>query len=393
MRHFNYLTEQEKETLFLFQPEEINVSSEKSLRAVALGATLYCPSIRPNLVEDILKLSRQGVMSIVICLEDSIPDDKVEEGEQNIIKVLEELNSSQYQNLLPQLFIRIRNPLHLRTVAKQNKKNLSVLTGFVFPKFEDISRTASDFLYELKLINAQQIKQIKQNQHELLFMPVLESPIMVYRETRDAVLNGIRDVLSNNREYLLAIRLGATDMSSAYGLRRGADLTVYDVHVVASAIGDVVNILGRSEDGHVITGAVWEHFENRERLFKPQLRESPFGGDKKLRRNLLTQGFDGLIRELALDKANGLLGKTVIHPSHVKLVHAMSVVSHEDYSDALAITSKENSLGGASASTYRNKMNEVKPHLAWAEKILLRSRAFGVANTDIDFVDFLETSK
>lgn len=390
MRHFNYLTEQEKETLFLVQPEEINVSSEKSLRAVALGATLYCPSIRPNLVEDILKLSRQGVMSIVICLEDSIPDDKVEEGEQNIIKVLGELNSPQYENLLPQLFIRVRNPLHLRTVAKQNKQNLCVLTGFVFPKFEDISRTASDFLYELNLINRQRIKQ---NKHELLFMPVLESPIMVYRETRDAVLTGIRDVLSNNREYLLAIRLGATDMSSAYGLRRGADLTVYDVHVVASAIGDVVNILGRSEDGHVITGAVWEHFENRERLFKPQLRESPFGGDKKLRRSLLTHGFDGLIRELALDKANGLLGKTVIHPSHVKLVHAMSVVSHEDYSDALAITSKENASGGATASIYRNKMNEVKPHLAWAEKTLLRARAFGVANTEIDFVDFLETNK
>jgi citrate lyase beta subunit len=389
MRHFGFLTPEEDKRLFLHTPVEFNLDSDKDLRAVALGATLYCPSIRPNLAEDILKLAKRGAGSIVMCLEDSIPDDRVEEGEKNIIKTLEALNTPDNLPSLPQLFIRVRNPLHLKTVAAQNRKNLSALTGFVFPKFEDISLTATDFVTELHEINADLELH---GERKMLFMPVLESPILVFRETREAALGGIKDVLSANKDSLLAIRIGATDMSSSYGLRRSADLTVYDVHVVASVIADIVNTFGRSADKNVITGAVWEHFTARERLFKPQLRETLFHDDNKLRRELLTQGFDALIREISLDRANGLLGKTVIHPSHVELVHSFSVVTHEEYADAIDITSKENSLGGASASQYRNKMNEVKPHLAWAEKTLLRAKAFGVANAQLDFVDFLEVS-
>jgi citrate lyase beta subunit len=388
LRHFGFLTLEEDSKLFLQTPHEITLNSDKNLRSVALGATLYCPSIRPNLTEDIIKLAGKGVASVVICLEDSIPDDKVEEGERNIVRVLEQLDVPELRAILPQLFIRVRNPLHLRTVAEQNREHLSVLTGFVFPKFEDISLTASDFMFELNAIN---FEREYHGEHKMLFMPVLESPILVFRETRKAALGGIKDVLSSNKDSLLAIRLGATDMSSSYGLRRTADLTVYDVHVIASVIADVVNVFGRSHDQNTITGAVWEHFSN-ERLLKPLLRETLFEGDKKLRRQLLLQGFDGLIRELQLDRANGLQGKTVIHPSHVNLVHSLSVVTHEEYSDAIDITSKENAAGGATASTYRNKMNEVKPHLAWAEKVLLRAQAFGVANEGIDFVDFLEAS-
>ena len=34
--------------------------------------------------------------------------------------------------------------------------------------------------------------------------------------------------------------------------------------------------------------------------------------------------FRRLVREVALDKANGVLGKTVIHPAHVSVVNALS---------------------------------------------------------------------
>ena len=47
----------------------------------------------------------------------------------------------------------------------------------------------------------------------------------------------------------------------------------------------------------------------------------------------------------------------------------MSVVSHEEYLDAMAIAG--NTAGGAAASPYRNKMNEMKPHQAWARRTLL----------------------
>ena len=48
----------------------------------------------------------------------------------------------------------------------------------------------------------------------------------------------------------------------------------------------------------------------------------------------MSRAIDGLIREVQLDRANGLVGKTGIHPSHVAVVHALSVVSHEEYRDA-----------------------------------------------------------
>ncbi len=44
------------------------------------------------------------------------------------------------------------------------------------------------------------------------------------------------------------------------------------------------------------------------------------------------------------------------------------------------------------ASGYRNKMNEVKPHTAWARRTLARAQAFGVARPDVTFVDLLAAS-
>ena len=38
-----------------------------------------------------------------------------------------------------------------------------------------------------------------------------------------------------------------------------------------------------------------------------------------------------------LDRLNGLIGKTIIHPTHIDAVNAMYVVSHEDYIDAQGI--------------------------------------------------------
>jgi citrate lyase beta subunit len=90
---------------------------------------------------------------------------------------------------------------------------------------------------------------------------------------------------------------------------------------------------------------------------------------------------------VVLDRANGLVGKTVIHPSHVAIVHALSVVPHEEYSDAMDILEPE--ADGVRASGYRNKMNEMRPHRRWAERIQDRAAAFGVAQPDVSYVEIL----
>ena len=125
-------------------------------------------------------------------------------------------------------------------------------------------------------------------------------------------------------------------------------------------------------------------------MFATRLRHSPFEPDAEgLRERLLAHDLDGLLREVALDRANGLLGKTCIHPSHVATVHAVSVVTHEEYSDAADILCEEHTGGGVLRSAYTNKMNEVKPHRAWALRTMRRAEVFGVARPDVTFVELL----
>ncbi len=133
-------------------------------------------------------------------------------------------------------------------------------------------------------------------------------------------------------------------------------MTAYDVGIVAHVIADVVNVLGRADGtGFTVTGPVWEYFPPRqERMFKPpQLRRSPPFQENRadeLRTALIEHDMDGLLREIELDRANGLLGKTCIHPSHVAPVHALSVVSHEEFSDARTSCAPERNGGGGSCA-------------------------------------------
>ena len=90
-----------------------------------------------------------------------------------------------------------------------------------------------------------------------------------------------------------------------------------------------------------------------------------------------------------LDKANGIIGKTIIHPTHIIPVEALYVVSHEEYTDACNIISNNNSEKGVFKSSYSNKMNEIKPHLSWAENIIKRSKVYGVFHENKSFTDLL----
>jgi citrate lyase beta subunit len=392
MRHFSFLTDEHASRLFHIAPQELSRGSAPALLAVALGATLYTPADRPNLAQDIRKQAARGCLSMVICLEDSIADDAVDSAETNVVDTLTRLYAGDPEaGFLPDegplLFVRVRTPEQMLSLARRSGNALDLLMGFVIPKFENETGQAQRFMDALHTINAS-----RGGGRRMRIMPIMESPVMIHGETRASTLSGICDVLQANRDDVLAVRVGATDMSSAFGLRRSRDLTIYDVKVVASVIGDIVNMLGRPDNGFVISGPVWEHYSNSERVLRPLLRRTPFAeaNEMPLRDRILTANLDGLIREIELDLANGLLGKTVIHPTHVPLVHAMCVVSHEEYVDALEIAGKNG--GGASASPYGNKMNEMKPHQAWAGQTLLRAAAFGVAAENITYVDLLEAS-
>ncbi|WP_330258779.1 HpcH/HpaI aldolase/citrate lyase family protein [Streptomyces murinus] len=382
MRHFGHIAPEARQRLFHREPCEFTADSPARLLAAALGATLYSPATRPRLADDILRQAGNGVVSMVLCLEDSIGDADVVAGEENLVRQFADLDSRADAEP-PLLFIRVRTPEQIPDLVRRLGASVRLLSGFVLPKF-----TGERGLPFLEALTAAEADA----GHRLFAMPVLESPELLYRESRVETLEGIFRAVDKYRDRVLALRLGVTDFCSSYGLRRAPDMTAYDVQVVASVISDVVNMLGRADGtGFTVTGPVWEYFRLSERMFKPQLRQSPFLEMQaaELRAKLLEHAMDGLLREISLDQANGLLGKTCIHPSHVLPVHTLSVVSHEEYSDAQDILRPERGGGGVLRSAYTNKMNEVKPHRAWAERTLLRAEVFGVAREDVNFVELL----
>ncbi|MFG2374496.1 HpcH/HpaI aldolase/citrate lyase family protein [Streptomyces sp. NPDC048504] len=382
MRHFGHIAPEVRQRLFFQEPCEFDADSPARLLAAALGATLYSPATRPRLADDIVKLAGRGVVSMVLCLEDSIGDEDVPAAEENLVQQFTEL-AARPDIELPLLFVRVRVPEQIPDLVCRMGPAVELLSGFVMPKFTEESGTP--FLEALAAAEAA-------SGHRLFGMPVLESPELLYRESRVETLEGISRAVDKYRDRVLALRLGVTDFCSSYGLRRASDMTAYDVQIVANVIGDVVNMLGRADGtGFTVTGPVWEYFRVQERMFKPQLRRSPFleGQAEELREALIEHAMDGLLREIALDQANGLLGKTCIHPTHVLPVHALSVVSHEEFCDAQDILRPERGGGGVLRSAYTNKMNEVKPHRAWAERTMLRAEIFGVAREDVGFVELL----
>ncbi|GAA2153075.1 HpcH/HpaI aldolase/citrate lyase family protein [Kitasatospora kazusensis] len=383
MRHFGHLADDVRNRLFLVQPTAFDRKSDAAVLSAALGGTLYSPATRTTLLADIRKQAARGVVSMVLCLEDAIADHEVLGGETNLVEQLRALAGSPDAAEPPLLFVRVRTPEQITDLTRRLGPAAELLTGYVLPKFT--AQSGGAFLAALAAAEAD-------CGHRLFAMPVLESPELAHLETRREQLFGISSLLEEYRERILAVRLGVTDLCSAYGLRRSPDLTAYDVALVAGVIGDVVNVLGRADgSGHTVTGPVWEYFPVQERMFKPQLRRTPFAEAgppaEGVRRRIIEHDLDGLIRELELDRANGLLGKTCIHPSHVPAVHALSVVTHEEYCDARDILSR--SHGGVSRSAYTNKMNEAKPHRTWAERLLLRAEVFGVAREDVSFVELL----
>ncbi len=378
MRHFDHLTQTVRDELFACAPGEFDKSSPRTLLANALGATLYVPGIRDDLARAITRRAAEGVRSMVVDLEDAVADQHVDQAVENVTKALIELGGAPQQTLL---FVRVRTPEHIREIIDGIGQSTCALTGFVLPKFS--AATGARFLGEI-LSASERIGE------RLFAMPVLETPDVLYRESRDDALSAIRDLLNQYRDMVLALRLGATDLCGLYGIRRDRDLTIYHVGVVAELISEVVNHLGRADGtGYTIAGPVWEYFAGHERMFRPQLRATPFEDRhaQSFRHQLVSKDFDGLIREIVLDRTNGLSGKTVIHPSHVAAVHALSVVPHEEFGDASDILESDDA--GVRASGYRNKMNEMRPHRRWAERVRDRAEVFGVANAGVSHVEIL----
>ncbi|AFM40885.1 citrate lyase beta subunit [Desulfosporosinus acidiphilus SJ4] len=393
MRHFNYLPREGQDITFFKAPEPFDKYTPRSVLAYALGATLYMPGTRKTIAQDIIDKKNPALVSTVFCLEDSIGDAEVPLAEENLTVQFERLGQAiergeLFKEDLPLIFLRVRNPDQILRLYRRMAGFSHLVAGFVFPKF-----TSDSFRYleVLKDLN-------HQSSDRFYGMPIIESPQVIYRETRSRELLEIKRLLDLYQDFIVNVRIGATDFSGLFGIRRGPDVTIYDITVIRDCIADILNIFARAESGYVVSGPVWEYFAGEGRVLKPLLRKSPFEEFQRshqgiqgtnLRGQLLNKYVDGLMREVILDKENGMIGKTVIHPSHLIPVQALYVVGHEEYLDAMAILEQSYGQQGVIRSHYTNKMNEPKPHYQWAQKILSRAQNYGVFHEQQNFVGLL----
>ncbi len=375
---------------FYREPEEFNRDSDMSFLKYCLGAALYMPAYQ-DFATIVLTRKYKCLTTMVVCFEDAIDETQVSSAEKSAVENFERLYcalkdaSLLYENL-PLIFCRARSVEQFYELKKIiDPKYYDIIAGYVFPKFS--SKNGNEFFKVLNEINSQ-------TDHKVYGMPLLEGTELAEKETRISELMKVKSIIDKNKDYVLNVRVGATDFSSVFGARRGVDYTIYDIITVADCLLDILNTFTRYND-YVVSGPVWEyfssHWSNRyEKKFEPIDKK-----DKSVKTiihndSIVDSSIDGLIRETLLDIANGFTGKTSIHPSHIRYINALQAVSREEYEDACQIL---DTSGGVIKSKTSNKMNEIKPHTNWANRILMRARAYGVLENGSDFFELVEAPK
>jgi citrate lyase beta subunit len=378
MRHHSY----NKSFRFIKDPIDFNKNTDKNELQYCLGATLYMPGTK-DILDKILKKKLTDLTSFVMCFEDAIQEEDLQNAEENVLAHLDGITSAIEQDLLtideiPLMFLRVRNPEQFKSFSKKlMPKHTNVLSGFTFPKFN--SHNAGDYFKTLERLCAKT--------DTLLYgMPILEGEILAHRETRNDELLILKRILKPFKEAVLNIRVGGTDFSSIWGVRRGVNYSIYDILPVRDCLSDILNFFNRADEDYLVSAPVWEYFlahkqDDINELLKKKLHISLMN-----RVPIINEAIDGLLREIIIDKANGFVGKTVIHPSHVRFVNAMQVVIEEEYNDAMQILSTS---GGVVKSSLGNKMNEVNPHRSWAKKVVNRAAAYGVVKSEEDVLNLI----
>lgn len=375
MKHHQY----NPEFQFVHPPVDFNKYTPRELLQYCLGATMYMPGTK-NFAHAIAERKYPGLTSMVMCFEDACRIEDVPSAEANAINMLDELNVGidsgriSYESI-PLIIFRVRSIEqfhHFTSLLKP--EHIHLIAAINFPKFN--TDTARDYLTHLKEIN--------EKFGEIIYgMPIIEDRRVAFKETRLAELEGIKRELDSFKELILNVRVGATDFSSCFGARRDVNYTIYDIMTVRDILTDILNMFTRDND-YTVSGPVWEYFRiNKSLKFADHLPDVDIRESLLSRKPIVNDAVDGLMRELILDKANGFVGKTIIHPSHINYVNGMLAVTREEYEDALQVL---NTSGGVVKSASGNKMNEIGPHRRWAERLVMRARAYGVIERESSYL-------
>lgn len=285
-----------------------------------LGATLYMPATRTDLLACVQGGRVPGLRSCVICLEDSVLEADLPLALRNLATVLHGLDSG----ARPLVYVRPRTPDMLARILLM--PGADRVDGFVFPKVT--ADTLPDWL------------ALRYAPHHGL-MPTLET-----REAFDPIeMRRLREQLLAVQHRILALRIGGNDLLQCLGLRRPPHRTLYDGPLgplVASLAGLFLPY------GFALTAPVMERYDD------PQM----------------------LRAEFARDLEHGLTSKTAIHPAQLAVIHGGLAVPAADLADAHLMTA----ANGRAVFGNGGRMCEPATHCRWAECIIRRAALYGVAD-------------
>lgn len=301
---------------------------KKRLSPWNLGATLYMPATRKDIADAVTQDKIPGLRSLVICLEDAVSEEDIPAALKNLEQLLHKLSAcmrNQGKTDWPLVFIR---PRHAE-MGKRLKEHydLSAIDGFVLPKF-----TLSALAEWWDIIGGT----------HLHMMPTLETEDVFDVVQMRELANHL--IAHPCHERIIALRIGGNDLMNVVSLRRPRDLTLYD-SPMGYVIKMLVSVFGTRD--FALTAPVCEHIDDQAVM----------------------------ARELALDMAHGLVGKTAIHPRQIEIIQSALMVTQSEHSDALRILN-------SSQAVFKSQgvMCEPATHRRWAAAILDRARFYGLHN-------------
>ncbi|SUC78327.1 Citrate lyase beta subunit [Providencia stuartii] len=300
---------------------------EQRLSPWKLGATLYMPATRTDIADVILNHKIAGLRSLIICLEDSVSESDIPLALNNLQALLLELSEVKKQTgnqAWPLVFIRPRETEMGEWIVQH--LDLSAIDGFVLPKFTQESLPVWWNIIE--------------NTH-LCMMPTLETEEVFDVIQMTELANHL--LVHPCHERIIALRIGGNDLMNVISLRRNRHFTLYD-----GPMGYVIKMLVAvfGSRNFFLTAPVCEHIDDHQIMEK----------------------------ELMLDIANGLVGKTAIHPRQISKIEQALMVSQSEHSDALRILNSTQAVFKSQGA-----MCEPATHRRWAIGILARSKIYGIA--------------
>ncbi|AOJ43093.1 citrate lyase [Burkholderia lata] len=299
----------------------------KTISPFALGATLYMPATRSDILDVVSGTRLPELRSLVVCLEDAVAAIDVDSALANLRALLMNIDARGGRaESGPLLFVRPRDAA--MAAVLNDWPLMKHVDGFVVPKLTLQSLSSWE--------NAV-------SHPDLYLMPTLETAD-VYDPGAMVELGSALKANLNRR--IIALRIGGNDLMGCLGLRRNPATTLYSTPL-SYVIPMLAGIMGAQ--GFALTAPVFEQ------LATPHL----------------------LNEELELDIAHGLVGKTAIHPSQIRIIQEALRVSLEDFNCATLIVNE----AAPAVFKHNDAMCEPATHYKWAVNILERAKWHGVKPT------------